>query len=141
MHYARHRRGTDLTLPKYANRGGTPIERLMRYVEITSTCWLWTGVLSDEGYGKNQPHRRAYRLLVGPIPRGLQLDHTCFVRHCVNPDHLEPVANAENQRRAAARRMTCRRGHDRSLSRISGGEIVCRVCERESQRRYRERRH
>jgi hypothetical protein len=41
-------------------------------------------------------HRLFYEQLVGPIPDGLQLDHLCRVRHCVNPDHLEPVTQTAN---------------------------------------------
>jgi HNH endonuclease len=69
-------------------------------------CWLWQGALHSAGYGflsvggRNQlAHRVAYRLFVGPIPDGLELDHLCRVKHCVNPAHLEPVTTAENLRR------------------------------------------
>lgn len=61
-------------------------------------CWYWTGHLNPDGYG---PHRRAYRLHVGPIPAGYHLDHLCGVRHCVNPAHLEPVTPRVNSQRAA----------------------------------------
>src|SRR5687768_15914191 len=60
-------------------------------------CWLWAGSTGRGGYGQyfydgrmRKPHRIAYELLVGPIPEGLQLDHLCSVRTCVNPTHLEP---------------------------------------------------
>jgi len=42
--------------------------------------------------------------MVGPIPDGLHLDHLCANPPCVRPDHLEPVTQAENNRRAAQRR-------------------------------------
>jgi len=71
-------------------------------VDEETGCWLWIGATA-RGYGqiwvdgRTQPaHRIAYELLVGPIPEGLQLDHLCRVRHCVNPEHLEPVTNREN---------------------------------------------
>jgi hypothetical protein len=39
-------------------------------------------------------------LIFGPIPDGLQLDHLCRVRCCVNPNHLEPVTAKENTLRS-----------------------------------------
>jgi hypothetical protein len=69
-------------------------------------CWLWMRSLSPDGYGwaslagrTSQAHRLVYVLINGDPPSGLTLDHLCRVRHCVNPDHLEPVTNAENLRR------------------------------------------
>lgn len=65
-------------------------------------CWLWTGSQDGKGYGKTgrgRIHRIVYEELVGPIPDGLQLDHLCRVRNCVNPAHLEPVTGRENVRR------------------------------------------
>jgi len=81
-----------------------PDVRFWARVEVTKTCWLWTGSRSRDGYGKFEPatsvfykaHRFAYETVVGPIPEGLTLDHLCRVRRCVNPDHLEPVTNQEN---------------------------------------------
>jgi hypothetical protein len=73
-------------------------------------CWLWTGAINQKGYGITKDnhrktivaHRLVYITLVGPIPIGLQLDHVkerCKNKHCVNPEHLEPVTGAENMRR------------------------------------------
>lgn len=74
-------------------------------------CWLWQGKVFPTGYGyverskslgvSHYAHRAMYELLVGPIPDGLHIDHLCGVRQCVNPAHLEPVTQAENNRRAA----------------------------------------
>jgi hypothetical protein len=47
-------------------------------------------------------HRWSYEYHVGPIPDGLQLDHLCRVRRCVNPWHLEPVTNRVNSQRGKA---------------------------------------
>lgn len=77
----------------------------------TSGCVLWAGNRNNRGYGmgtdrRGRPvaaHRVVYERVVGPIPVGLQLDHLCLVRECVNPAHLEPVTAAENNRRARAR--------------------------------------
>lgn len=86
---------------------GTQDERFWLKVagRETDGCWLWTGALLANGYGMFRAsksmaaHRWAYEHVVGPIPEGLQLDHLCRVRNCVNPSHLEPVTQAENIRR------------------------------------------
>jgi hypothetical protein len=79
-------------------------------------CWIWTGAIGSGGYGNfyNQgrpggsaaspvqvAHRFSYETMRSNIPSGLELDHLCRVRACVNPWHLEPVAPHENIRRAA----------------------------------------
>lgn len=116
-----------------------------------SGCWLWTGYIRPAGYGefwvkgKKAAHRWAYERFVGPIPEGLQLDHLCRVRHCVNPDHLEPVTNWENTRRGvgfAARRYVAeaceRSGHPLTGENmyLHEGRRRCKECRRESNRRW-----
>lgn len=79
--------------------------------EPNTGCWLWTGCQST-AYGRyhvanmamRPAHRVAYTALVGPIPKGLELDHRCCTPACVNPQHLDPVTSAENVRRASLRR-------------------------------------
>lgn len=72
------------------------------YVVDESGCWIWQRATNASGYGitsRGLAHRSYYEDSVGPIPEGMQLDHLCSVRRCVNPAHLEPVSNAENSRR------------------------------------------
>lgn len=86
----------------------TQEERFWSKVQKTDTCWIWTAAKSPLGYGsfgvesgKIMPaHRYAYELLVGPIPKGLTIDHLCRNPSCVNPAHLEPVTQGENVKRS-----------------------------------------
>lgn len=66
-------------------------------------CMLWTGCLSEDGYGSfrddgstHLAHRWNWIRVNEPVPSGRELDHKCRVRNCVNPDHLEPVTHHEN---------------------------------------------
>jgi HNH endonuclease len=72
-------------------------------------CWVWKRALQKDGYGIVHgalAHRRYYELLVGPIPDGLEIDHLCRNRACVNPDHMEPVTKNENRRRGLLAKLT-----------------------------------
>ncbi len=122
-------------------------------VTTDSECWIWLGSRSTKGYGRvsvsgrtQQAHRVVYEALVGPIPEGLQLDHLCRNRSCVNPAHLEPVTCSENIRRGVnlaayrAAQTHCLRGHEFTPENTRlkpQGWRVCRTCHREdAKRRY-----
>ena len=83
-------------------------ERIKRHsmIDLDTGCILWTAVCNERGYGKVRynrktvrVHRLVWELKYGTIPDGLELDHLCKVRNCLNVDHLEAVTHAENIRR------------------------------------------
>ena len=81
--------------------------RFWSRVDKTGDCWEWTGHCDREGYGRfdaTYAHRVSYEIHYGPI-RGLQVDHCCHNRSCVNPNHLRAATNKQNQenRRGANR--------------------------------------
>lgn len=101
---ARRRRG----LRKAGRKMLPPIERFwtLALPEPNSGCWIWTGFLLPNGYGrfggggKYGPtllaHRFSYEHFVGPIGDGYEVHHTCQTRCCVNPEHLRTVTHREH---------------------------------------------
>jgi hypothetical protein len=131
--------------------------RVWRHVSKgpSNACWLWTAALNTKGYGSFKgddettvrAHRFIYELLVGPVPEGLELDHLCRNRVCVNPAHLEPVDHRENTLRGVgfggknARKTHCPQGHpyegDNLIVEATTGRRRCRICTRETNAKYR----
>lgn len=120
-------------------------------------CWIWQGGRSDNGYGQTSRDGKTFGAHVawwerqnGPVPQGLQLDHLCRNRACVNPapNHLEPVTCRENLLRGetlAAQNLAkthCPKGHPYSGGNLRiriDGARVCRACAREAARQARAR--
>lgn len=131
--------------------------RFHNLVDTSGDCWLWKGYIAPNGYGtfrvgslkdgtrrKVYAHRFSYIVYHGIIPPGLELDHLCRVRHCVNPAHLEPVTRRTNMMRGialprvraiAAARTHCTRGHlwveNTTHYPSRPNERICKQCERE----------
>jgi len=134
------------------------VERFWVKVDKTGDCWLWMAGLCSGGYGqfristerKTVAHRFAYEQMVGPVPDGLQLDHLCRVKRCVNPSHLEPVTGRVNTLRSSgptamhARQTHCKRGHEFTSENTwltKAGHRVCSTCALAgARRRYAEKR-
>jgi len=109
-HYQRYKKYGDAQYTQRKDFRYMSLEdRLAHFIVLTPTCWLWTGKLNNKGYatvrdskGKTRKaHRLVYRLFKGEIPEGMQVDHKYRVygcpRNCVNPEHLRPVTNKQNQ--------------------------------------------
>ena len=157
------RRGTDRSNLPMLPHPITPEEiqtfssRFWRYVQKSDTaCWIWTGYRNQKGYGRLYirghyvaAHRFAYTAALGPIADGLQIDHLCRVRNCVNPAHLEAVSCQTNLLRGktlAARSAAathCPQGHpysDENTYHSPKGFRFCRRCGAAAARQRRKQR-
>lgn len=145
------------------------LERVMSRTSIDpdSGCWVWQLSVQTNGYpthvytseGGRRGHVWAYELLVGPVPEGMELDHTCHWidencvdmghdcphRRCVNPSHLEPVTRRVNVLRSRswasrnARKTHCPQGHEYTPENtyVHNGSRQCKTCRRERKVRAR----
>jgi hypothetical protein len=129
-------------------------QRFRKWVIVTPDHWIWKGAPESGGYGQTSvggvrvmAHRWVWEWLVGPIPEGLKLDHTCRTTLCVNPAHLEQVTQLVNVQRGLHcfndLRTTCVQGHDMTdpanRKKRDRGGYRCRECALESQRKHRRR--
>lgn len=151
------------TLPE-AERVRIRATIIRRSETIDTGCMMWQGAKNSRGYGvqnvhtatktrQTGSHRAAWLAFEGDIPDGLQIDHLCRVRACVNTKHMRLVTWAENNARADRRFQKGRSGvkpgqpyrsckkHGRAEGRIrdkgNGYEQwLCHICHREHSRKY-----
>jgi hypothetical protein len=134
-----------------------PLKKLWSRITIDENkgCWNWQGKPDTEGYGEvrissqlYKAHVYYYQIFEGVIPEGLELDHLCRNRICVNPKHLEPVTHQVNVLRGKspqsinALKTHCIHGHILSVentyesSRNNFKYRQCKICTRERAKRY-----
>jgi hypothetical protein len=128
-----------------------------RFAVRPGGCWEWTARVEPNGYAKFMvkeggkwrsiwAHIVSYTIFRGEVPTGLQLDHICRNRSCVNPEHLRAVTqkvnilSSESPIAKIAARQTCANGHayTEENTRMYRGMRYCRTCKREHDARYRQ---
>lgn len=140
----KHSKDPEAALDRFANQCE---------IDPTTGCWLWGGALGPGGYGQMATggrhyyaHRFIYEQVYGPISSGLDLDHLCRVRQCVNPEHLEPVTRWENLRRGLPGeswvKTYCVHGHKFTVTNTyinRDGHRSCQICRDAATKRSNEK--
>ena len=135
-------------------------ERFLSHVSIPEDkflCWTWCAAKMKSGYGvfgigartTYLAHRVSFMMFVGPINDGMEIDHVCHVRWCVNPSHLRPTTHKENSSRPLlggvaktnSSKTHCKRGHALTQSNLLKGQAKesyrsCKACHRQRNRIY-----
>lgn len=145
--------GSQVPYRQQFGLGWPPVFRVWgRCYRAESGCLVWTGPVSDTGYGYTsvdrkviKVHRLVYEHFYGAIPEGLVIDHVrsrgCVHTACCEPTHLEAVTPRENWLRgrapsvAMAQRTHCQNGHalvDGNLTTagVKRGIRECKICTR-----------
>jgi len=132
-------------------------KRFLDKIKYVDDCWLWFAHTTPGGYGiywngKEQvyAHRFSYTFYKGEISNGLEIDHLCRKRNCVNPNHLEAVTRSENTKRGLLPQILrerqkskthCPKGHEYNLENTyhrpdRPNDRDCRICRNEARRNH-----
>lgn len=126
-------------------------DRLRRLDALEGECQPWPHAKNERGYGlcteggkTRRAHQVAYEAAHGPVPAGLEIDHICRNRSCVNPNHLRAVSHRENVlcgtsfAAVNATKTHCVRGHPYSDENTyrEGTRRDCRICRRNRSREW-----
>jgi hypothetical protein len=127
------------------------VERFLRKVRKTDSCWMWMGAKNNYGYGNFyyggrmvRAHRVSLKLFRHDFPDELVVDHLCRNKLCVNPDHLDAVTQQVNVARyyaAKEPKPICVNGHAmiNDNTYLHDNRRICKECKRESTRRWRQK--
>lgn len=124
------------------------VVRFWSKVDRSGDCWLWTGQVNNQGYGRLDlwtdnkhervlSHRLAYAFFSGEDVTGLVIRHDCDTPRCCNPAHLRTGTQADNMRDAVERNRANLDGlaayrqlrDERVAERIADGTKTCSTCE------------
>ncbi len=108
-------------------------EAFFEKIAADGECWRWMASKDSKGYGTfksrgrtHSAHIWVYEFMIHEVPEGLELDHLCFNRWCVNPYHLDPVTHEVNVQRSHTG--TCDNGHDMDLHAYTIPKTGARYC-------------
>lgn len=143
------------------NYGAIDPSRKRGYTIQDCGCWEYDGFLDKDGYPllciyredktttTSYVYRYYFEKWVRTIPNGMEMDHLCYNRKCINPSHLQPVTHAENVRRARIQNeihLYCKNGHKReevgTYTYLRNGKErrTCKACRDKSVSDYNEQR-
>jgi hypothetical protein len=109
---------------------GSPIERFLRHVNKSDKCWIWVGCKVGNGYGhfRNDSglilaHRFSYQSYIGPIPKDMNVLHSCDNPSCVNPEHLSLGTHTQNMRDMWSKGRNTHKGEKNTKAKLSWEKV------------------
>lgn len=127
LHYQRYMLGLPMDKPR---RSGDLRARFWERVKKTETCWLWTGMKNEKGYGEIRikyrtvfAHRLSFALHFGETPEGLCVLHRCDQPSCVRPDHLFLGTRKQNRADCLSKNRHSK-GENSGVSKLTSQQIL-----------------
>ena len=127
------------------------LEQKLHSYTLNGNCWEYNGCINNHGYCLIMVDRKlkyAHRLAWEfwnkmEIPDGMTVDHICFNRKCINPEHLRLATHSQNcgrhkqsQVKTWCEKHNCPR---KKVSYQSGKRSICPKCQSENTMRYKKR--
>lgn len=129
-HYYRMRRHSTIEVSRII---GDDCARLKSHIKIDDNgCWIWQASITSFGYGRTslggrltQAHRASWAVFKGEIPLGMQVNHKCHVRSCINPEHLYIGTQVDNMRdMRLAKRKVVKLGSENATAKLNEGQVM-----------------